>query len=125
MVLNLFKMLNIKLPFPIWVFTVLAIVFWWFFTRGLASLLIKSRVRTASVIHQTQMVVFLVGAIFVFNTTLVPIVLVSFNGMAFHALWICGVSAILYFLRVDKKPERNSDFETGYSKYKSNNDPFA
>ncbi len=101
-VTNLFKMFHIRLPFPVWIFTILAILLWWLITRGIAKLLRNSRVRSGKVIYSAQMVIFLVGAIFIFNVTLVPVVLIAFHGMAFHALWICGLSAILYFFRVKK-----------------------
>ncbi|MBD3217024.1 MAG: hypothetical protein GF310_02020 [candidate division Zixibacteria bacterium] len=103
MFLNLFKFFHIRLPFPVWILTVVLILLWWLITRGLANLVIRARIRTGKVIESAQMVIFLVGAILIFNITLVPIVLIAFHGMAFYALWICGLSAILYFVRVKKE----------------------
>jgi len=105
-VTDIFKVVHLRLPFPVWVFTVLAILVWWLITWGIAKLLMNNRVRSGKVIYSAQMVIFLVGAIFIFNVTLVPVVLIAFHGMAFHALWICGVAAILYFIRVKQPKQR-------------------
>lgn len=100
MVSNLFKLFYLMLPFPVWVLTLILILVWWLITWGIAKLLINQRVRRPKVIYSAQMVLFLAGAIFVFNVTMVPVVLIAFHGMALWALWICSIAAVFYFLRV-------------------------
>lgn len=107
MVVNLFKLFYLTLPFPVWVLTLILILVWWLLTWGIAKLLIKQRVRPPKVIYSAQMVLFLAGAIFVFNVTMVPVVLIAFHGMALYALWICSIAAILYFFRVGGKDQES------------------
>ena len=103
MMLDLFKWCNLVLPFPVWVLTLILIGLWWLIVWGLARLLIAQRVRPAAVIFSAQMVFFFVGAIFIFNVTMVPVVLIAFHGMAFHTLWLCAAAAILYVIKVTDK----------------------
>jgi hypothetical protein len=133
MFINLFKWLNVLVPFPIWVLTLLLIVVWWAITWGIARFLLSRRARPGRVIFSAQMVVFLVGALFIFNTTLVPIVLIAFNGIAFFTLCICGVTALMYFLQVTDKgsdpfgaPASPSSLSSSSSSSSSRgDDPFA
>ena len=125
MFINLNQWFHVSLPFPVWVFTLAAIVFWWLITWGIAKLLLYFRVRAGRVIYSAQMVTFLVGAIFVFNITLVPIVLIAFHGMAFYTLCICGIAALLYFLADNNTTTtmtKSSSVLTDYSY--PDNDPF-
>lgn len=127
MFVNLFKWFSVMLPFPVWVLTILLILLWWGITWGIAKLCINGRVRSGKVIFSTQMVIFWVGAIFIFNVTLVPIVLIAFHGMALFALWICGITAILYFIRVSGKDsgiEGSRRRSSPAPVYGKNDDPF-
>lgn len=107
MVVNLFKLFYLMLPFPVWVLTLILILVWWLLTWGIAKLLIKQGVRRPKVIYSAQMVLFLAGAIFVFNITMVPVVLIAFHGMALWALWICSIAAVFYFFRVSGKDQEH------------------
>lgn len=129
MFINLFKWIQVLVPFPVWVLTLVVIAVWWLITWGIGRWLISSRVRPGKVIASAQMVVFLAGALFIFNTTLVPIVLVAFNGVAFLALCICGVTALIYFLQVTGKDDPFYSSAADTSDYRPPSsggyDPFA
>ena len=125
MFINLFKWLQIALPVPVWVLTFAAILLWWFITWGLAKILLNLRVRSGRVIYNTQMVLFLVGAILIFNLTLVPIVLVALNGMAFYALGLCGFFAVVYLIKVNERQTATfGASSSGQAAYLKNDDPF-
>jgi len=113
MVINIFKWFHVYTPIPVWVLTIIAILFWWLLSWIVMKMVLSWKMRPARVVILAQRVVFLAGAIFIFNTTLVPVVLIAFHGMALYTLLICALAAFLYFLRVSDKEE--SDIGIGRS----------
>ncbi len=82
------------------------------------------KIRPARVVILTQRVIFLAGAIFIFNITLVPVVLLAFHNMALYALLICIFAALLYFLRVNDKKEAEKGTYNNFSSKSSDDDIF-
>jgi hypothetical protein len=124
MVINIFKWFHVYTPIPVWIVTIIAILFWWLFSWFMMKMVMSWKIRPARVVILAQRVIFLAGAIFIFNTTLVPVVLIAFRGMAFYTLLICAFAALLYFLRVSDKEESDMGVGRSYPTSPKNDDIF-
>jgi hypothetical protein len=124
MIMDIFKWFHVYTPLPAWVFTIVAILLWWLISWSVMRFVLSWKIRPARVVILAQRVIFLAGAIFIFNTTLVPVVLIAFHGMALYTLLICAFAALLYFLRVSDKEESDMGVGRNYPTSPKNDDIF-
>jgi hypothetical protein len=122
MIMDVFKWFHFYSPLPAWMLTIVAILLWWLLSWIIMKMVMSWRVRPARVVILAQRVIFLAGAIFIFNITLVPVVLIAFHGMALYTLLICALAAFLYFLRVNDQEKPRVD--AGHSTSPKNDDIF-
>jgi hypothetical protein len=120
--MDVFKWIHFYSPLPAWVVTIIAILLWWLLSWIIMKMAMSWEIRPARVVILAQRVIFLAGAIFIFNITLVPVVLIAFHGMALYTLLICALAAFLYFLRVNDKEKPGVD--VGHPTSPKNDDIF-
>ena len=124
MVIHLFKWFHGYPILPGWALALIAILLWWVLLWILMKLVLSLKIRPARVVILAQSVIFLTGALLIFNIALVPVVLIAFHGMALYTLGICAFAALLYFIRVTDQ-ESKKEMRTGYPpKYPKDEDIF-
>ena len=107
MILDLFNWLHKGGQLITWIITITSIALWWFLLWLIRRFLINKKIRPIRVIALAYRAFMLIVAIFIFNVAIVPVVLVSFHGMALITLVICGVTSFVYLIRV--KDEEQDD----------------
>ncbi len=115
---HLSNLINSNPQLPGWLLGFLIIFIWWLLVWLIAGFLVKRRIRPARVVILSFTVIFLAGAIFIFNLVMAPVILLLLYPLALFCLGACFITAIVYLIKVD---------DSGYESRKNftHTDPFG
>ena len=108
-ILTLSSWLDVSHSLLAWLTLVALVSGWWVVLWGLGKVL--HGVRPVRVVILARLVIFFVGAPFVFNLAFVPVVLIALHGVAVLCLGVCMLAALLYLIRVDDRPTHHDSYE--------------
>ena len=98
---HLSNLINSNPQLPGWLLGSLIIFVWWLLVWLIVGFLVRRRIRPARVIILSFTVIFLAGAIFIFNLIMAPVILLLLYPLALFCLSACFITAIIYLIKVN------------------------